>query len=105
MAAVDPRIAKPALLDIPGFSEPASAQFVSLRDNAEPHLNRLYLRSGRLPEPGRSEEVVVNELLARAHGFSEGARFSAILNGKKRELVIVGTALSPEFVYTPAPAT
>ncbi|WFU38999.1 hypothetical protein QA640_32060 [Bradyrhizobium sp. CB82] len=103
VAAVDTRIAKLALLDIPGFSEPASGQFVSLPDNAEPHLNRLYMRSGRLPEPGRSEEVVVNEPFARAHGFSEGARFSAILNGKKRELVIVGTALSPEFVYTVGP--
>ena len=103
VAAVDARIARPALLDIPGFSEPASAQFVSLPDNGEPHLNRLYMRSGRLPEPGRSEEIVVNEPFARAHGFSEAARFSAILNGKKRELVIVGTALSPEFVYTVGP--
>ncbi|MGY0571931.1 ABC transporter permease [Bradyrhizobium sp. RDM12] len=103
VAAVDARIAKPALLDIPGFSEPASARFLSLPDNSEPHLNRLYVRSGRLPEPGRAEEVVVNEPFARAHGFSEGARFSAILNGKKRELVIVGTALSPEFVYTVGP--
>ncbi|NYG50531.1 putative ABC transport system permease protein [Bradyrhizobium sp. IAR9] len=103
VAAVDARIAKPALLDIPGFSEPASARFVSLPDNGEPHLNRLNVRSGRLPEPGRAEEVVVNEPFARAHGFSEGARFSAILNGKKRELVIVGTALSPEFVYTVGP--
>lgn len=103
VAAVDARIAKPALLDIPGFSAPASAQFVSLPDDGEPHLNRLYMRSGRLPEPGRTEEVVVNEPFARAHGFSEGARFSAILNGRKRELVIVGTALSPEFVYTVGP--
>ncbi|MCA1415078.1 FtsX-like permease family protein [Bradyrhizobium sp. NBAIM20] len=103
VAAVDTRIAKPALLDIPGFSAPASAHFVSLPDNGEPHLNRLYMRSGRLPEPGRSEEIVVNEPFARAHGFAEGARFSAILNGRKRELVIVGTALSPEFVYTVGP--
>jgi putative ABC transport system permease protein len=91
------------LLDIPGFSEPASGQFVSLPDNGEPYLNRLYIRSGRLPEAGRTDEVLVNEPFARAHGFAEGARFSAILNGKKRELVIVGTALSPEFVYTVGP--
>lgn len=103
VAAVDVRIARLALLDIPGFSEPASGQFVSLPDNGQPHLNRLHIRSGRLPEPGRTEEVVVNEPFARAHGFSEGARLSAILNGKKRELVIVGTALSPEFVYTVGP--
>lgn len=103
VAAVDARIAKLALLDIPGFVEPATGQFVSLPDFGEPLLNRLYLRAGRLPEPGRPEEVVVNDSFAEAHGFTPGARFFAILNGKKRELVIVGTALSPEFVYTVGP--
>jgi putative ABC transport system permease protein len=103
VTAVDARIAKLALLDVPGFSEPASAQFVSLPDDGEPVLNRLYLRAGRLPEPGRAEEVVVNESFAKAHGFIPGAGFSAILNGRKRQLVIVGTALSPEFVYTVGP--
>jgi putative ABC transport system permease protein len=103
IAAVDARIAKLALLDIPGFSEPASGQFVSLPDIGEPLLNRLYLRTGRLPEPGRAKEVVVNESFALAHGFAPGARFSAILNGRKRELVIVGTALSPEFIFTVGP--
>ena len=97
VAAVDARVAKLALLDIPGFAAPASGQFVSLPDIGEPMLNRLYVRAGRLPEPGRTDEVVVNESFAQAHGFGPGARFSAILNGKKRELVIVGTVLSPEF--------
>ncbi|WP_454618794.1 ABC transporter permease [Bradyrhizobium cenepequi] len=103
VATVDTRISKLALLDIPGFAEPASGQFVSLPDSGEPMLNRLYMRSGRAPEPGRAEEVVVNETFARAHGYVPGARFHAILNGKKRELVIVGTALSPEFIYTVGP--
>jgi hypothetical protein len=66
VAAVDTRISKLALLDIPGFAEPASGQFVSLPDSGEPMLNRLYIRAGRLPEPGRAEEVVVNETFARA---------------------------------------
>ena len=101
--AVDARIARLALLDVPGFSEPASAQFVSLPDTGEPVLNRLYLRSGRLPEPGRVDEVVVNESFVQAHGFAPGAGFSAILNGRKRQVVIVGTALSPEFIYTVGP--
>jgi putative ABC transport system permease protein len=103
VAAVDARIAKLALLDIPGFAAPASGQFVSLPDIGEPALNRLYLREGRLPEPGRPDEVVVNESFATAHGFVPGARFSAVLNGKKRELIIVGTVLSPEFIYTVGP--
>ena len=103
VAAVDARIARLALIDIPDFREPATGQFISLPEVGEPALNRLYLRVGRMPEPGSAEEVVVNETFAKAHGFTPGSRFSAILNGRKRALTIVGTALSPEFIYTVGP--
>src|SRR6185369_13949213 len=49
------------------------------------------------------DEIVVNDTFATAHGFGIGSRISAILNGRKRDLVIVGTALSPEFIYTVGP--
>jgi putative ABC transport system permease protein len=103
VAAVEARIAKLALLDIPDVREPATAQVISLPDNREPVLNRLHLRSGRMPEPDSASEVVINESFAGAHGFAPGARFSAILNGRKQTLVVVGTALSPEFVYAIGP--
>jgi putative ABC transport system permease protein len=103
VAAVEARVTKFALLDIPDSREPVTAQFISLPDDSEQRLNRIYLRSGRVPEPGRAEEVVVYEAFADAHKMPLGSRFSAILNGRKRELVIVGTALSPEFIYTIAP--
>jgi len=103
VAAVEGRVSKLALLDMPGSREPVTAQFISLPDDSEQRLNRIYLRLGRVPEPGRVEEVVVYEAFADAHKVSLGSRFSAILNGRKRELVIVGTALSPEFIYTIAP--
>src|SRR6266567_7937514 len=103
VAAVEARIAKLALLDIPNYLEPATGQVISLPDVGEPKLNGLYMRLGRAPEPGRADEVVVNDTFAKAHGFGLGSRFSAILNGRKRELVIVGTALSPEFIYTVGP--
>jgi putative ABC transport system permease protein len=103
VAAVEARIAKLALLDIPDVREPATAQVISLPDGREPVLNLLHLRSGRMPEPGSASEVVINESFAGAHGFVPGARFSAILNGRKQALVVVGTALSPEFVYAIGP--
>jgi putative ABC transport system permease protein len=102
VAAVEDRVSKLALLDIPDSHEPVTAQFISLPDDSEQRLNRIYLRSGRVPEQ-RDEEVVVYEAFADAHKMSLGSRFSAILNGRKREVVIVGTALSPEFIYTIAP--
>ncbi len=103
VAAVEARIAKLALLDVPGFAEPATGQFLSLPEGGQPVLNRLYMRAGRMPEPGRAEEVVVTEGFAKTHGFAPGDRFTATLNGRKRDLVIVGTALSPEFVYSIGP--
>jgi putative ABC transport system permease protein len=51
----------------------------------------------------RPDEIVVNEAFAAAHGFEPGARFAAIVGGRRRTLEIVGTALSPEFIYTLAP--
>jgi putative ABC transport system permease protein len=103
VAAVEGRIARLALLDIPQFREPATGQFISLPESGQPTLNRLYLRTGRLPEPGRTDEVIVTDGFAKAHAFTIGSHFSAILNGRKRDLVIVGTALSPEFVFSIGP--
>jgi len=102
-AAADPRISEFALLDIEGMVHPATGMVRSLPDHGELILNRLYLRSGRLPEPGRVDEVTVNESFANAHGFRAGSTFKAILNGRKRTLRIVGIALSPEFIYALGP--
>jgi putative ABC transport system permease protein len=61
------------------------------------------VRSGRLPESAAKDEVVLNEPFAEAHGLSVGDEVVVIINGKRRELRIVGTALSPEFVYALGP--
>jgi putative ABC transport system permease protein len=103
VAAVETRIAKIALLDLPNVAEPASAMFVSIPDLREQKLNLLYLRSGRLPLLGDDHEVVVSEPFAKANHFAIGSTFEAILNGRKRSLRIVGTALSPEFIYALGP--
>jgi putative ABC transport system permease protein len=61
------------------------------------------LREGRLPEAERIDEVTVNDAFAKAHRLGLGSAIKAILNGKKRELKVVGIALSPEFVYALGP--
>jgi putative ABC transport system permease protein len=103
VASVETRVAKIALLDLPDLPEPASAMFVSIPDYREQKLNLLHLRSGRLPLPGDEHEVVVSEPFAKANHFQIGSTFEAILNGRKRTLRIVGTALSPEFIYSLGP--
>jgi putative ABC transport system permease protein len=101
--AAETRILRSALLDIEGFAQPATALVLSIPDHRGARLNTLHVRGGRLPEPDRIGEVAVNEAFAAAHGFGIGSRFHAILNGKKYELVIVGIALSPEFIYAIGP--
>ena len=99
VASVETRIRQGAVLDIEGMAEPATGILVSVPDDGVEVLNRLHMRLGRLPEPGNPDEVVVNEPFALAHGFVPGNTFGAIINGRKRELSIVGVALSPEFIY------
>lgn len=102
VAAVDTRIEKLALADLPGMAEPASLLLVSLPDYREAALNRIHLRSGRMPEPG-AEEAVASASFAQAHGLTEGGRLRVLINGRQRELTISGTALAPDFVYALGP--
>lgn len=99
---VEGRIDRLAMADIEGLDVPASVMLVSLPDIGEPALNRLYLRTGRMPEPG-SGEGVVSEAFAKANGFVPGSRFRVLINGALRTIVVSGIALSPEFVYAMAP--
>ena len=103
--SVETRIKKFVTIDVPGLAEPATAELVSLPAGKEPLLNLLHLREGRLPEVTRPDEVVVGEAFAIAHGFHPGDGFAAIINGKKRQLNIVGVALSPEYIYALGPGS
>jgi len=102
-SSVELRIVKPVLLDVQGMVEPASGIVVSVPDFRQSSVNRLYVRSGRLPASNRGDEVAVVETFAAAHNFRLGSKFSVIMNGAKREVSIVGIVLSPEFIYAIGP--
>ena len=102
VAQVEGRISFHAVLDIAGMDEPATAQVVSLPAQGA-RLNVPLVRRGRLPNPDHADEVVINEPLGEAHELVPGSTLRAILNGRMRELTIVGWVMSPEFVYTIAP--
>jgi len=101
--AVETRVVRTAVLDIEGFEEPVIGKLVSVPERAEPRLNRLALRKGRHPQAGHPDEAVLSEPFAEAHGLEPGARLRAIINGRWRELTVVGVALSPEYVYAIGP--
>jgi putative ABC transport system permease protein len=101
--AVETRVSGVGLLDLAGRSEPVSARLVSLPPDREPRVNALVLRGGRLPNPARSHEILVNEAFAEANRLQPGARLGALIYGKRRDLEIVGIASSPEFIFAVAP--
>ncbi|MEW6740564.1 MAG: ABC transporter permease [Nitrospirota bacterium] len=100
---IETRVAANVKLDIKGFLEPVTARLVSVPDIGSPLLNRLYIRRGRMVDPWKDNEVVVSEAFAEAHRFKPGDSFGAVINGKWKTLVIVGIALSPEFVLQTRP--
>jgi putative ABC transport system permease protein len=102
VASVEPRIVSYVSLFIPDLARPAIGQLISLPDGRPPRNNAILLRTGRLPARD-SDEVVVSENLANAHGYGPGDRLAANINGRRRELSIVGVALSPEFIYVLGP--
>ncbi len=90
-------------LDIAGFPEPVSAHLVSLPESGPSLLNRVFLHTGRLPEPGRDDEVLISIELAATHGLEPGDSLHAAINGRRERLRIVGLAQSPEYIYQIAP--
>ena len=100
---VQTRVSNYATLDLEGFAEPAIGRLVGIPEDGQPELNRLALRSGRWLAPGQHDEVILNEPFAEAHQLSRGDRVSAVINGHRRSLKVVGTALSPEFIYALGP--
>jgi putative ABC transport system permease protein len=103
IASVYPRVVEEVLLPIEGLLTPGHGQIISLPLHGRPPLNDVYVKSGRFPEPGRGNEVLIYEPFARAHDLKPGSTIPAILNGKLHELIVVGLAISPEFVFAIEP--
>ena len=100
---VQTRVVAYVNLDVAGFDDPVSAHIVSLPDNSRGLLNQIFLRNGRLFEPGRDNEIVLSEEFVKAHRLQPGDSLAATINGRRKKLTMVGSALSPEFIYQIAP--
>jgi putative ABC transport system permease protein len=83
--------------------EPVNSLVISAPRPGEKGLNDIYIRSGRLVRPGATDEVVMIEPFAVANGLKPGSRFFATIKGNRRELRVVGIALSPEYIFFGVP--
>jgi putative ABC transport system permease protein len=103
VARVEARVVVDVTLDVPALTEPASGRLIGIDVPHQPMLNDVFLRRGRFPLPGHPDDVLVSEAFAIARGLRPGDRIGAIVNGRRRELDIVGIALSPEYIYSIRP--
>jgi putative ABC transport system permease protein len=99
VSAVDTRVVADVVLDVPGLEEPASGRLISVPEGRLPALNRPELRRGRWVAAGRAGEVVASDAFARANGLALGDSVGAVIHGRWQRLRVVGTAISPEYVY------
>jgi hypothetical protein len=99
VSEVETRVVRDAQLSVPDVVPPMIARLIGI-DFARPGgMNRLTLKSGRWPAPGTRTEVVVNHRFMEARKLPLGVEVDLLLNGKREHLSIVGTVLTPEYIY------
>ena len=104
VAAAEGRVSGAGRITVAGFPEPVNAILHSLPEG-ERGINRVALVQGRLPDPLRTDEVLVNAAFARVHGLTAGDSLAVVVRGMEMRLRIVGTAGAPDHVYTLAPGS
>ena len=103
VAQVETRVVVTVNLDVEGLAEPATGRLISIPARRRAMLNDVVLRAGRYIDAGRPDEVLASEAFANANGLGPGDSVTAVINGRRRALTIVGLALSPEYIYTIRP--
>jgi putative ABC transport system permease protein len=103
VGSVDTRVTFTATLDLPGLGAPGLGRFVSIPERRRSMLGDLFIKRGRYIAPGRPDEILISDKFAQANALGPGNTLRAVINGRFRELSIVGTAISPEHSYAVPP--
>ena len=103
--AVDTRVTFIATLDLDDSGLPSHGRFISVPESGRPVLNDLVLVSGRYISINGVDEVIISENFASARNISPGDKVRAIMNGRARDLNVVGVANSPEHTYAVPPGS
>ncbi|MFG0283504.1 MAG: ABC transporter permease [Phycisphaerales bacterium JB039] len=95
------RLQTRAQLLLAGVDEPMTATVLSIDPAASAPINDIVLRRGRLPRA--DDEAIISAAFADARTLAPGDAIALILEGARRELRIVGVAISSEFAYLMGP--
>jgi putative ABC transport system permease protein len=103
VADVQTTIESMVRVELPGSSDPIIGQLIGVDRQHPPRMNRVGVSAGAgLAQAAASDgsiPALVSEAFAAAHGLKPGARLQALINGKRRTLVMAGAALSPEYIF------
>ena len=97
-------------IQLPGSSDPVLGQLIGIDRLQPPRLNLVSVVAGRALFDGgdgagqsggadNAIDALVSQGFAQARGLKPGASLSALINGRRRALRIVGIAMSPEFIF------
>lgn len=100
---IRPRIQFFATVDLEQVAAPLNGLVLSLPDRQQHVINDIVLRRGGYFSGRRDNEVIVNDAFARHHRIQPGDWIHLLLNNRRQELFVVGTAISCEFVYLVGP--
>ena len=88
---------------MPGESTPPIGIAIGMPASGQPPVDHVLLRTGHWPARGSRDEVVVLESFADAHQLAPGDRLTVVMQGAERRLRVVGTAISPEYLFAIPP--
>lgn len=106
VADVQTRLQAMVRVEIPGVSDPVVGQLIGVDLRQPSRMNLTTVRRGQNLSTSSSGlqgdgviAALVSEGFAQARGLKLGDRLGVVINGKQRELRMIGTALSPEFIF------
>jgi len=102
---IRPRIQFFVTVDVENVVEPINGMVLSLPNRRQPVINDIILRQGSYFSDVRDNEVIINEAFARKHKLYPGMWIHLLLNNRRQEMFIVGTAISSEFTYLVGPGS
>jgi putative ABC transport system permease protein len=102
---VRPRIQFFATVDLDRTPAPLNALVLSLPDRRAHSINDVVMMRGSYFSDRRENEVIVNDAFALKHGIHPGQTIHLIMNNRRQELFVVGSAISSEYVYLVGPGS
>lgn len=103
VADVQTTLEEAVRIELPGVADPVVGRLIGVDPKAPARMNRVTVRNGSALDAtqraGQPIPALVSAAFADARDLKPGSKISALINGKRRTLEIMGIALSPEFIF------